>query len=327
MKRRAFIAALGGAAAWPLVARGQQPMSPIVGFLYGATFKLASAQPYLSAFREGLGSLGYVDGQNLRIEFREADGRYERLPDLAADLVRLEPAVIVAAQLPAALAAKAATATIPIVFTAADDPVKNGLVASIRRPGGNATGVNPMVVAPEGKRLGLLHELVPDASTIGVLFNPDSPDASSHLQDIEAAGHALGLELVIINVSEESGLETAFLWVHEQQIEALLVAADPLFSNRIDRVADLATEYKVPAIYSLRFDAVAGGLMSYGPSLTDSYRQLGVYTARVLKGEKPSDMPIWQTVKFELVINLKTAKAIDLEIPPALLAGANEVIE
>jgi putative ABC transport system substrate-binding protein len=327
MRRREFIAGLGGAVAWPLVTDAQEAKSPLVGFLYGLTFIIASTQGYLAAFREGLKLTGYVEGQNLRIEYREADGQYDRLPELAADLVRLQPAVIVAAQLPAALAAKAATATIPIVFTAADDPVKNGLVASLRSPGGNATGINPMVVAPEGKRLGLLHELVPDAPTIGVLFNPDSPDASSHLLELEAAGGSLGLELVIINVSEEAGLESAFAWIDEQQIGALLVAADPLFSGRIDRVAGLATKYKVPAVYSLRFDAVAGGLMSYGPSLIDAYRQLGVYTGHVLKGEKPGDMPVWQTVKFELVINERTAKAIGLDIPSTLLASADEVIE
>jgi putative ABC transport system substrate-binding protein len=312
MKRRAFIAGLGSAAAWPVLAWGQQPSTPLVGFLYGIDFRRPSTQAYLSAFREGLRSTGYVEGQNLRIEYPEAEGQYDRLPGLAADLVRLEPAVVVAAQLPAALAAKTATTTIPIVFSAADDPVKNGLVASLRSPGGNTTGVNPMVVEPEGKRLGLLHELMPDAQQIGVLFNPNSPDASSHLVEIEAAGQSLGLELVIINVAEESGLQNAFAWLHEQQIGALLIAADPLFSSRIERVAGLAMEYNVPAVFSLRYDAVAGGLMSYGPSLTDSYWQLGIYTGRVLKGEKPADMPVWQTVKFELVINLKTAKAIDL---------------
>jgi putative ABC transport system substrate-binding protein len=284
-------------------------------------------QPFWAAFQEGLASLGYVEGQNLRIDLREADGHYERLPDLAADLIKLQPAVLVASQLPATVALKAATMTIPIVFTASDDPVKSGLVASLRSPGGNATGVNPMMNAPEGKRLGLLHELVPDASRVGVLFNPNSPDAASHLTDIEAAGQSLGLDLVIIKVSEEAGLENAFAWIDEQHIGALLVAADPLFSVRIDRVAGLATKYKVLAVYSLRHDAEAGGLMSYGPSLTDSYRQLGVYTGRVLKGEKPSDMPVWQTVRFELVINLKAAKAIGLTVPPTLLARANEVIE
>jgi len=266
MRRRSFIAGLGSAAAWPVVARAQ-PAMPLLGFLFGIDFRRPSTQAYLAAFREGLSSTGYVEGQNLRIEFREAEGQYDRLPGLAADLVRLQPAVIVAAQLPAALAATAATATIPIVFTAADDPVKNGLVASLRSPGGNATGVNPMVVEPEGKRIGLLHELVPSEEKIGVLFNPNSADASSHLADIEAAGNSLGLELVIINVSDESGLGNAFAWIDEQQIGALLVAADPLFSGRIERLVSLAIEYKLPAVFSLRNDALAGGLMSTAPAL------------------------------------------------------------
>jgi putative ABC transport system substrate-binding protein len=284
-------------------------------------------QPYVAVFREGLASLGYVEGQNLRIELREAEGHYERLSDLAADLIKLQPAVLVSSQLPATLALKAATTIIPIVFTASDDPVKNGLVASLRSPGGNATGINPMMIAPEGKRLSLLHELVPDARRIGVVFNPNSPDASSHLTDIEVAGQSLGLDLVIIDVADETGFESAFAWINEQQIGALLVAADPLFSVRADQIAGFISRYKVPAIHSFRADAVAGGLMSYGPSLTDSYRQLGVYTGRVLKGEKPSDMPVWQTVRFELVINLKAAKTIGLSIPPTLLARADEVIE
>jgi putative tryptophan/tyrosine transport system substrate-binding protein len=327
MQRRALIAALGSAAAWPTLANALDAASPIVGFLYGISFKAPVTKPLWAAFLEGLASLGYVEGQNLRIEVREADGHYERLPDLAADLIKLEPAVLVGAQLPPTLALKAATTTIPIVFTASDDPVKNELVASLRSPGGNATGVNPMMNAPEGKRLSLLHELVPDAIRIGVLFNPNPPDASSHLTDIEAAGQSLGLDLAIINVADVSGLETAFGWANDHQIGALLVAADPLFSGRADQVTGLASRYKMPAVYSLRLDAVAGGLMSYGPSLTDSYRQLGVYTGRILKGEKPSDMPVWQTIRFELVINLKTAKALGITVPPTLLARADEVIE
>ncbi|PWT81169.1 MAG: ABC transporter substrate-binding protein [Acidobacteria bacterium] len=325
--RRAFIGGLGTAAAWPVLANALDAASPVVGVLHGISFKGPVAQPFLAAFREGLASLSYVEGQNLRIEVREAEGHYDRLPDLAADIVKLQPDVLVGVQLPATLALKAATTTIPIVFTASDDPVKNGLVMSLRSPGGNATGINPMMTALEGKRLSLLHELVPDVSRIGALFNPNSPDASSHLTEVEAAGNALGLELVIIKVAEDSGLENAFAWINEHQIEALLVVADPLFSTRIDRVADLAKEYKVPAVYSFRSDAIGGGLMSYGPSLIDAYRQLGIYTGRVLKGEKPNNMPIWQTVKFELVINLKTAKAVDVEIPPTLLARADEVIE
>ena len=327
MRRRAFIAALGGAAVWPVLANALDAASPVVGFLYGISFKGPLAQPYWAAFREGLASLGYVDGQNLKIELREAEGHYERLPDLAADLIKLQPAVLVAAQLPATLALKAATTTIPIVFTAADDPVKNGLVMSLRSPGGNATGINPMMNALEGKRLGLLHELVPDVSRIGVLFNPNSPDASSHSTEIEAAGQSLGVDLVIVNVADEAGFENAFAWLNDQQIRALLISADPLFLAPAARIAGLANQFKVAALYGARPQAVAGGLMSYGPNLTDAYRQLGVYTGRVLKGEKPSDMPVWQTVRFELVINLKAAKAIDLNIPRSLLVSADEVIE
>jgi putative tryptophan/tyrosine transport system substrate-binding protein len=326
MKRREFIAALGGAAVWPTLANALDAASPIVGFLYGISFK-GPAQSYWAAFREGLASLGYVEGQNLRIDLREADGHYERLPDLADDLVKLQPAVLVAAQLPATVALKAATTTIPIVFTAADDPVKNGLVASLRRPGGNATGINPMMNALEGNRLGLLHELVPDVSRIGVLFNPNSPDASSHSTEIEAAGQSLGVDLVIISAADKAALENAFASVNEQQIRALLISADPLFLTLVDDIAGLANQFKIAALYTARSQALAGGLMSYGPNITDAYRQLGVYTGRVLKGEKPSDMPVWQTVRFELVINLKAAKAIDLNIPRSLLAVADEVIE
>jgi putative ABC transport system substrate-binding protein len=325
MNRREFIAGVGIAAAWPVVANALDAASPVIGFLYGTSYKAPVTQPLWAAFREGLASLGYVEGQNLRIELREAEGHYERLPDLAADLVKLQPAVLAAGALPATLALKAATTTIPIVFTASDDPVKNGLVASLRSPGGNATGINPMMIAVEGKRLELLHELVSDVSRIGVLFNPNSPDASSHLTDIEAAGQSLGLNLVIIKVADKAAYENAFAWINEQQIRALLVSADPVTPT--DQIAVLASRYKVPAIYTQRLEAVAGGLMSYGPSLTDGYRQLGVYTGRVLKGEKPSDMPIWQTVRFELVINLKAAKAIGHMVPPTLLARSDEVIE
>jgi ABC-type uncharacterized transport system substrate-binding protein len=326
MRRRAFIAGLGSAAAWPTLANALEAASPIVGFLTGGvSYKAPVMQPYWTAFQEGLASLGYVEGRNLSIEVREADGHYERLPDLAAEMIKLQPAVLVASQLPATLVLKAATTTIPIVFTASDDPVKNGLVASLHSPGGNATGINPMMVAPESKRLELLHELVPDASRIGVLFNPNSPDSESHLTDIEAAGQSLGLDLVIIKFSDEAALENAFASMNEQQIKALLVAADPLIP--IDHVIRLANQFKIAALSFVRSHAVAGTLISYGPSLIDAYRQLGVYTARVLKGEKPTDMPVWQTVRFELVINLKAAKAIGLTVPATLLARADEVIE
>jgi putative tryptophan/tyrosine transport system substrate-binding protein len=235
--RRVFTAALGSAAAWPVVANALDASAPVVGILHGISFKAPVAQPLWAAFRDGLASLGYVAGENLKIELREAEWNYERLPELAADLVKLQPAVLVAVQLPATLALKSATTTIPIVFTASDDPVKNGLVASLRSPGGNATGVNPMVVALEGKRLSLLHELVPNVRRIGVLFNPNSPDTSSHLTEIEAAGQSLGLDLAIIHVADASGLENAFRWANDHQIAALLVAAVELIRSLLWRAA------------------------------------------------------------------------------------------
>jgi putative ABC transport system substrate-binding protein len=329
VKRRDFITLLGGgaAAAWPLAARAQQPAMPVIGFLYPYPIASPAVQPYFAAFRQGLAESGFIEGKNVAIEYRDAQGHFDRLPALAAELLQLRPAVIVAGLLPAALAIKEATTTVPIVFTASDDPVKTGLVASISRPGGNATGVNPMVTSIAGKRLGLLHELIPSATLIAVLFNPNSPDSALHLSDIQAAAQTLGLRILVVNAGAESDFEKAFETFREQRSTALLVAPDPLFSIRVDRVAALAARYELPAVYSLRADAVAGGLMSYGPSLVDSYGQLGAYTARVLKGEKPGEMPIWQTVKFELVINLKTAKALGLTVPPMLLARADEVIE
>jgi putative tryptophan/tyrosine transport system substrate-binding protein len=326
-RRRAFIAGLGGAAVWPLVARAQQPTMPVIGFLYPYAIDSPVAQPYFNAFRQAMREAGYVEGKNVAIEYRGAEGHYDRLPELAAELVRLRPAVLVAAQLPAALAARAASTTIPIVFTAADDPVKSGLVESISQPGGNTTGINPMVTSLDGKRLGLLHELAPGAAVIGVLFNPNSPDAELHLSDLQEAGRKLGLQLFVVHASSEAEFDKAFAAFQARRAEALLIAADPLFSIRAERLAALAARYALPAVYQLRLDALAGGLMSYGPNLMDSYRQLGVYTARVLNGENPGQMPVWQAVKFELVINLKTAKALGLEIPPQLLARADEVIE
>jgi putative tryptophan/tyrosine transport system substrate-binding protein len=327
MRRREFIGVLGGAAAWPLAARGQVAAVPLIAFLYPYPITGAQVRPYFAAFLEGLAENGFIEGKNVAIEWRDAGGRLDRLPGLAADLLQLRPTVIVAGQLPAALAVKAATTTVPIVFTASDDPVKTGLVTSINRPGGNATGVNPMVTSIAGKRLGLLHELIPGASILAVLFNPSAPDAASQLSDIQAAAQTLGMQILVANASAVEDFDTAFETFHQQQSPALLMAPDPLLSVNVNRLITLSARYEIPAMYSLRADAVAGGLMSYGPSLTDSYRQLGTYTARVLKGEKPGDIPIWQTVKFELVINLKTAHALGLTIPPTLLARADEVIE
>ena len=326
MNRRIFIAALGSVAAWPLVARAQEPTLAI-GFLFSFALSNPVMRPYFAAFRQGLKDGGFVEGQNLTIEYRGADGHLDRLPSLAAELVDMHPAAIVAAQLPAALAAKAATDTVPLVFTAGDDPVKKGLVAALNRPGGNATGVNPIVTSLDDKRLGLLKELVPSAKHIAVLMNPNLPDVSSHIGNLQAASRLLEVELSVVYASNESEFGQAFASFDQRKPSALLVGADPLFSVKVARLIELSARYGLPTMYSLRLDAVAGGLISYGPNLTDSYRILGQYTARVLKGEKPSDMPIGQTVKFELVINLKTAKALGLSVPPSLLARADEVIE
>ena len=324
--RRAFIAGLGGAAAWPVVARAQ-PRPLVIGFLFPFTVMSPVMQPYLAAFRQGLQEGGFVEGQNVAIEYRTADGHLDQLPSLAADLVSTHPAVIVAAQLPAALAAKAATNTVPLVFTAGDDPVRTGLVAAINRPGGNATGVNPIVTSLDDKRLALLKELVPSTKQIAVLLNPKSPDVAVHIANLRAASRLLEVELSVVHASKESDFEQAFASFNGHEPSALLIGADPLFSIKVARLIELAARNKLPTMYSLRLDAVAGGLMSYGPNLTDSYRILGQYTARVLKGEKPSEMPVWQTVNFELVINLKTARALGIEVPAALLARADEVIE
>jgi putative ABC transport system substrate-binding protein len=326
MRRRTFIAGLGSAATWPLMARAQS-RPPIIGFLF--PFELASSvmQPYLAAFRRGLQEGGFVEGQNLTIEYRAAEGHLDKLPSLAADLARIQPAAIVAAQLPAALAAKAATNSVPLVFTAGDDPVKTGLVAAINRPGGNATGVNPIVTSLDDKRLALLKELVPSAKHIAVLLNPKSPDMAWHIANLQAASRLLEVQLSVVHASSEGQLDQAFASFDQHKPSALLVGADPLFSIKVARLIELAARYALPTMYSLRLDAVAGGLISYGPNLTDSYRILGQYTARVLKGEKPGEMPVWQTVNFELVINLKTARALGMEVPPSLLARADEVIE
>ena len=251
----------------------------------------------------------------------------DRLPSLAAELIDLPAGAIVAAQLPAALAAKAATSTVPLVFTAGDDPVKTGLVAAINRPGGNATGVNPIVTSLDDKRLALLKELVPSAKHIAVLINPNLPDVSSHMADLQAASRLLEIELSVVFASNKFRIRPGVCLFDRDRPWALLCGADPLFSVKVARLIELSAQSGLPTMYSLRLDAVAGGLISYGPNLTDSYRILGQYTARVLKGEEASDMPVWQTVKFELVVNLKTAKALGLTVPPSLLARADEVIE
>jgi putative ABC transport system substrate-binding protein len=325
MRRRDFIAALGGAVAMPLAASAQQTAVPVIGFLH-VTSSVEWA-PNLDAFRQGLKEAGYVEGHNVALEFRFAEGNIERPPALAADLVRAKVAVIVTGGPVAPQAAKAATATIPIVFNTGIDPVKLGLVASFNRPGGNVTGVNFLNAATEAKRLGLLHDLVPQATLIAVLRNPTRPDAADQLKDVEEAVRTLGKKLLVLDASSDSEIDAGFVTIARQRPGALTVAADPFFSSRREKLLALAARHALPTMYALRHLAVAGGLISYSASLTDSYRQVGVYTGRILKGEKPADLPVMQPTKFELVINLKTAKALGLTVTPGVLAIADEVIE
>ena len=326
MRRRKFIALLGGATAWPLAAHAQQPAMPVVGFLNSTS---PSAWTHLvAAFRQGLSEMGYVEHRSVGIEWRWAEGRYEQLPALAADLVRRQVAVIVSTGgVNTSLAAKAATTDIPIVFTTGTDPVTSGLVASLNRPGGNVTGVNMFVTQMEGKRLGLLHELVPTAALIGVLLNPASLSAQRQLKDVQEAARAIGQQIHIVHASSERELATAFMTLAKLRAGALLVGADSLLNSRRDDIVELAARHAIPAMYEQREHVVAGGLMSYGTSLSDGYRQAGVYTGRILKGEKPADLPVLQSSRFEFVINLKTAKALGIEVPPNLSARADEVIE
>jgi ABC-type uncharacterized transport system substrate-binding protein len=331
MKRREFMRLLGGAAAgpllsWPRAARAQQPAMPVIGFL-NAFSSTAWAQP-LVAFRKGLSEVGYVEGQNVAIEYRWAESRYDRLPTLAAELVGRQVGVLVATGgSVTAVAAKAATTTIPLVFGIGGDPAALGLVASFNRPGGNATGVYFLTTQLEAKRLGLLRELVPTSALIGVLLNPTLALAGAQLKEVQAAAAAAGQQIHIVHASSEPELDTAFATFAQLRAAALLVGADPFFLTRRDHIIALAARYAIPAIYEQHEFAAAGGLVSYGTSLTDATRQVGVYTARILKGEKPADLPVVQSTKFEFVINLKTAKALGLAVPEGLVLAANEVIE
>jgi len=325
MRRREFIRILGGAAAWPLSARAQQT-TPVIGFLSSASHQ--SYPHVVAAFRQGLKEIGYVEGQNIAIEYRWAEGQYDRLPLLAAELVRRQVAVIATTSTPAAFAAKAATTTIPIVFELGFDPVALGLVASLNRPGGNLTGVTNLSVEVGVKQLELLHELVPNATTIALLVNPTNRTLAEVVsRDAQLAAGKLGLQLHVLHASTERDFDTVFATLAQPPVRALLIGADSFFISRSEQLAALAVRYAVPAGFNFREFVVAGGLMSYGGSFTDAHRLAGVYVGRILKGEKPADLPILQPTKFELAINLKTAKSLGLSVPTALLSSADEVIE
>jgi putative ABC transport system substrate-binding protein len=327
MQRRAFITLLGGTVvAWPLVARAQRPAIPVIGFL-----NTGSADAYsdrVTAFREGLSERGFVDGQTVTVEYRWGLGQYDRLGELAAELARRPVSVLVATGgEPAALAAKAATSTIPIVFAIGGDPVKLGLVASYNRPGGNVTGANILAASLEAKRLGLLHELVPQTSVFGILLNPNYQLYDSQLNDAKEATRTIGLQLHVFNANTDPEIDAAFESIAQQHVAALAVAAAPFFDTRREKLVSSSARYRIPTVYQFREFAAAGGLMSYGVSIRHIYRQIGAYTGRILKGERPSDLPVVQPTTFELLLNLTTAKTLGLEIPGTLLARADEVIE
>jgi putative ABC transport system substrate-binding protein len=326
MKRRELLTLLGGGAiAWPLAARAQQPATPVIGFLHARLSEDTMDQ--VAAFRSGLAEIGYVEGQNVIIQYRFASGHYDRLPAMAAELARNPIALFVTGSDPAALAAKAATATIPIVFSVGSDPVKLGLVTSFNRPGGNATGLTILTALLEPKRLGLLHQLVPQAASVGLLLNPQYPLAESQSRDVQEAAHAIGLQVYLLPASNDGEIDAAFQTVSERHIAALLVAADPYLDTRRDKIVVLAARHAIPAMYQFREHTASGGLMSYGIDLPDVYRQVGVYAGRILKGARPADLPVMQPAKFEFVINLKTAKALGLDVPLHLQQLADEVIE
>jgi putative ABC transport system substrate-binding protein len=326
MRRRRFVQlAAGTVTTWSLAARAQQKAMPVIGFLGAAS--PGQVAPYVAAFRQGLAETGYVEGQNLAIEYSWAEGRYDRLPELAADLVGRKPDLIVAGGDPSARAAKSATSTIPIVFTAVADPVAEGLVASLARPGGNLTGSSAMSIELTPKRLELLSELVPQAGVIALLVNPNSPEAEPMIRDVQEAARTKGVQLTILKAGTEGEIDAAFATLVQLQAGALVVGDDPFFGSRREQLMALASRHAVPAIYYSRYYVVAGGLISYGPSLPAFYREAGIYAGRILKGAKPADLPVQQPTTFDLVVNLKTAKALGLTVPPSILARADEVIE
>jgi putative ABC transport system substrate-binding protein len=326
VRRREFITLLGGATAWPLAVRAQQPTVPVVGFMH--ILSPENVPHTMTAVRQGLKEQGFVEGRNLAVEYRWAHGQYDRLPELAADLVHRKVAVLAAmGGQPSPRVAKAATQTIPIVFVTNGDPVSEALVASLNRPGGNATGVTIFGPAAVTKRLQLLHELVPKVAIIGFLSNPTNPNAAVELSAVQEAARFLGAEIVVLNVSNESELDAAFAVMTQRQVGALLGASDTFLVGRRDKIVALAAHHRIPAIYYIREFAQIGGLMAYGNSIPDAYRVAGVYVGRILKGEKPADLPVQAPTKYELVINLKTAMALGIEVPPTLLATADEVIE
>jgi putative ABC transport system substrate-binding protein len=326
MRRRTFITLLGGASAWPLAARAQQPAMPVVGVL--SPRSPAVDAPLIAVIRQGLNDTGFFEGRNVTLDYRWADGQYDRLAALAADLVRRQVAVIVApgGEI-SAHAAKTATVSIPIVFLVGSDPVRSGLVPSLNRPGGNITGVSSVIFDLEPKRLGLMRELRPNATTIAVLVNPNSPNAEIQVNDIQIAARNVGQQVDFLNASTIREIDAAFARLAQMRVDALLVAADPIFFNRASQLVVLATRHAIPALYSRREFVAVGGLMSYGSTSDESYRTAGVYAGRILKGEKPGDLPIQLPTKFELVINLSTARALGLDVPATLLARADEVIE
>ena len=325
MRRREFITLLGGAAAWPLAARAQQPAAPVIGFLSSSSS--VERARFVIAFQQGIRETGYIVGQNVAIEYRWGQDQYDRLTGFAADLVRRQVAVIVAEDTPSAIAAKAATTQTPVVFGTGGDPVRDGLVASLNRPGANITGVSFLLAELGGKQLGLLHELQPGAARIGVLVDPRVPISELFVSQVRTAASAIGQQIEVFNASNSRDIDTIFASLVQKPIDALLVGPGSLTNNRRVQLVTLAAYHRVPAIYSLHETAEVGGLMSYGTNLADAYRQIGVYTGRILNGEKPANLPVIQSSKIEFVINLNTAKAFGLTFPPTLLAIADEIIE